>query len=824
MGSLERLNDPAKVEYTPDRYKSFLLCARQHAYLMQAKRAGRGHQNDGLTLTRRGGLCVECWACPRDGRNVPVGWQNVSGKKSFLYKLMLSVDANFRLKNRLRANQRNDPPLGGGQSYFVENEPYQRHLKEYVAEKDVTTCAAFAALMQKDTKLTTGLRVSGVGGVVCARHGLVRRQGMGDLQKGERYANMDFIVLATLEGETITNVVISYDVVCQWQVLWPTRAKRIIQRGDLEVDLSSFTIQYALPVWHAAAHETSCRSSNTLKYALGVGKTDGEGIERTWSLLNPISWSTKEMGAGGRQDAIEDKIDHLNFEKNIGLGNTLLRKLIVALAESATQDGEFAEMSKNVAKETLKEWEATVHDWEMDHSKPNPYLVIGGKEAGPSEREILADLKAAELEDARAGLVPIIEGGKMTAAAFIKSGLVIEESQRRILAELESKSLLSADRSSAIQEQRYSILKKLKSWEQLQLSYMAGAHELRLADNDHRPAEVPPPKMELTKLYFPSDIPAAQRNVICARGVIDAEVKLRMGQCSDALTSLRGYLYTQAHLIYWRNANSVGQRQSTRSATLLARVGERIRRGSAKYRRAYEALVALKGVNFAPHFRKLEAGDISKRPEVENDIRAMKKLRAAEAGRASRNEPTQGTLTSAVSWIWTVKGGDDQQLHDSVRVDWSKAKARRDRWQEEVALLREEMKHVLRSLAAIQSDWRERAGRKNRAVHKAIGESFFASWSQSVLGAIEMIQNGEVLKGLLDGTAEETLELDIQVQEDAGTERAGGERIAPPEEDIAPARRYATRLQTRVTTMERFVPARMPWVPQDPVIDGPDEF
>ncbi|KAF7288924.1 CxC2 domain-containing protein [Mycena indigotica] len=791
VGSLECLNDPARVETTPDRYKSFLLCARQHAYLMQAKRAGRGHEENGLELTPKGGLYVECWACPHDGRNLPVGWQNVKSGQSYLYKLMLSVDANFRLKNRLRKNQRSDPALGRGQSYFVENEAYHRHLKDYVAEKDVTTCAAFAALMQKDTKLTTGLRVSGVGGVICARHGLVRRRGIGDLQKGERYANMDFIVLATLEGETITSVTISYDV-----------------RGDIQVDLSAITIQYALPVWHASAHETSCRSNNTLKYAWGVGKTDGEGIERTWSLLNPISWSTKEMGPGGQQDTIEDKIDHLNFGKNIGLGSTLMRKLIVALAESATQDEEFAEMCENVASDTLKNWEATVNEWEADHSKPNPYLVVGGTEAGPSERDILADLKAAELEDVRAGLIPMMEGGKMTAAAFVKNGLVIEESQRRILAELESKTLLSADRSGAIQEQRFALLKKLKSWEQLQLSYMPGAEELRIAEDNRRPAEVAPPKAELTKLYFPSDIVLPQRNVICARGVIEAEAKLRMGQCADALTSLRGYLYTQAHLVYWRNANSVGQKQSTRSATLLARVGERIRRVSAKYRRAYEALVALKGVDFAPQFRKLEPGDINKRAEVEKDIQAMKKLRAAESGRASRNEPTQGALNATTSWIWTVQGGVDQALHDSVRVDWSKARARRDRWREEVALLREEMKRVLRSLATIQRDWRnrmeERSGvdvglasglkayaQSQMALYKAVGESFFASWSQPALGAIAAAQSPDLLRGLLEGTAEEILELDIGTEETVPPERVGGET------EVNATPRYATRAQVR---------------------------
>jgi hypothetical protein len=118
--------------------------------------------------------------------------------------LILAMDANFRLKNRMRANDQTDPELGPGWAYFVNSAGYKKHLKNYISEEDVSmqvkivlrcvltfsgqisTCIVFAALMQKDTKLTTGLRCSGVGACICARHECVRPQGLGDLQKGER--------------------------------------------------------------------------------------------------------------------------------------------------------------------------------------------------------------------------------------------------------------------------------------------------------------------------------------------------------------------------------------------------------------------------------------------------------------------------------------------------------------------------------------------------------------------------------------------------------------------------------------------------------------
>ncbi|KAJ7050748.1 hypothetical protein C8F01DRAFT_1377356 [Mycena amicta] len=99
VGTLERLTDPTRVDATPDRYKAFFRMHRQHAYLMRGKRSGRAHERGGLEGTGMGGLAVSCWACSQPGRNLPDGWKLVTRSHQYLYKLMISVDANFRLKN-----------------------------------------------------------------------------------------------------------------------------------------------------------------------------------------------------------------------------------------------------------------------------------------------------------------------------------------------------------------------------------------------------------------------------------------------------------------------------------------------------------------------------------------------------------------------------------------------------------------------------------------------------------------------------------------------------------------------------------------------------
>lgn len=47
------------------------------------------------------------------------------------------MDANFRLKSRLRGPASRDPPLGPGFSYFVEYDAYAAFILNYVDEEDV---------------------------------------------------------------------------------------------------------------------------------------------------------------------------------------------------------------------------------------------------------------------------------------------------------------------------------------------------------------------------------------------------------------------------------------------------------------------------------------------------------------------------------------------------------------------------------------------------------------------------------------------------------------------------------------------------------------
>ena len=57
---------------------------------------------------------------------------------SWLYMLIVGMDANFRLMSRLRSSLSKDPSLAPGWAYFVDYGLYADFVKEYVDMEEVS--------------------------------------------------------------------------------------------------------------------------------------------------------------------------------------------------------------------------------------------------------------------------------------------------------------------------------------------------------------------------------------------------------------------------------------------------------------------------------------------------------------------------------------------------------------------------------------------------------------------------------------------------------------------------------------------------------------
>ncbi|KAJ8469906.1 hypothetical protein ONZ45_g16729 [Pleurotus djamor] len=680
---LELKTDSTGLAYIYDRNKSFARMARQFAFLKRMKRAGRGHASTLLCRTLHGQCAVLCWACPHADRNLPQNWQDVPVGDKYLYMLILAMDANFRLKNRIRANEVSDEPLGSGWGYFVEDRGYRDHLSSYVTEADTSTCIAFQALLQKETRVTTGHRCSGVGGVICARHESVRPNGIGDLQKGERYANMDYILFSSILGLALHLLCVSYDIACQWKINLPKRRENL----PSHLQATNVAIHTGLPIWHSVAHEQSCQMSNSLQFQQGVGCTDGEGIERVWSLLNPASWSTRVMGAGARQDNLEDRIDFHNWQKNIKLCETLSRRLSVAQTELNLQSAAFEEVCLPLDASIREDWERTVREWDETHTGTNPYW--SGRKDGPTVSEVRLSLKKEEDEETRRLGAAV---RTTTATSFLVAGLQLEEAQLRIRSQIAGGGTdLALGVENKVVDRRRQIMAKLENFRDMQATFMPCARDLIAQEEGQRDANAVPTSAEYVKLWLPSEVSAAKRQTGCVSGLAVKEIQLRKAEAHKALDALRRRLHARQYLIAYRNANVAGQNQSTRARTIITHATNRINLLASKYRHARAALLNLSATDI-DHLKELNDSDIALPAMSALDSAALQKLT-----RIGTNHTRGACGTPADS--------EEEDLHICVREEWARARARKRRWQEEVSLLKEEMRRVLRFLDWSSNSW-----------------------------------------------------------------------------------------------------------------------
>ncbi|KAL1750322.1 hypothetical protein FB107DRAFT_224085 [Schizophyllum commune] len=692
---LESETDPLRLKWLPDREKALGRMTRQYTHALRLKRAGCSLVPDGVTQLKAAQLAIRCWACPRKGYNMPEGWDMLDDEEKYRFDTILAMDANFRMKNRVRRNERTDCAFGDGKGLFVETAPYKEHIANYIS-----SCIAFAALAEKDTKFSSGLRVSGVGGIICARHEILQPHGLVDLQKGERYANMDYALCSVVDAlDPPSRVVVSYDIGCQYAINFEERMQKLPSR--LHIDNPTDKLTYGLPVWHGAIHEEACRSRNSLKYIAGVGRTDGEGIERIWSLMNPVAYATKEMGEGARHDAIEDKGDSINFLKNVCMFITLARRCIIAVDERDIQIKAFKRVNKTVKDDDRRKWSAAISDWEEDRSMPSPYGLP--QRSTMSEADVRHQLDAEEMQAIKNGEATVHDASQ---TSFLVAGLQLEAAQRRILADLDGPAVVPMNLDGMINSRRRAFLLKLDKYTELQQVYMPGLPAYLEANAASEPQAV---DAELIPLYLPSAIPLPHRRAICAEGLPAKELKLRTAQAHDTVIALRKKLHAKQYSIVYRNQHVTGQKKSTRARALLSALQERMELDAVTYRSARAAVLSLRGIEEHEDFPPLRDADLRLEEESpEPDAQVVAQYSRAGSSQRPRHIHIS-TGKHQMSWLWTAIGGsqevDQAEAERTIACLWSKARARKTRWIEEVELLREDMRRCLRSLEKESAVW-----------------------------------------------------------------------------------------------------------------------
>ncbi|KAF8444074.1 hypothetical protein L210DRAFT_3611327 [Boletus edulis BED1] len=688
--SLARLIDNTGLVDIKNRYEAFLRMSREWRHLKMLKRAGRGHVPDGITLTSEGECAVLCPACPHPGINIPSN-PNATDKR-WLYALFVAINANFRLKRKKVSKDSVDPSLSQGWAYFVDETVYKR------------TCQSHLAVNMADTKSHQGLSATGVGTVDCARHNMKLPGGVGDLQKGEKYVNMDYLFCSAMWYNLVNDVNVSYDIACQWSKHLSERLKTRLDM--LPSSLSEKKLTFFVPKFHLPAHIDKCQTTFSFNFIPGVGRTDGEAPERGWANINPVASSTKEMGPGARRDILDDHFGHSNWKKVTSLRLALLSKLKVAISKQAEFLNALEDLEEGIKSsksEELTKWRNQVKEWENDRTKPNPYERQGNP----------LTMAAVQLELAREEAEDLMRNNSTalhdvcSASVLISAGLELEDQQRRLRCEKAGLGVHHTDhQESQLILQSNTLQRCIDSWVKLQHLFLPSLASQRAKSPGDDDSIIPP---DAYKLMLPSEI---CRSIPCDERLQRVEWKLRYSQGLDALQTIRSNLRAQSCILKFKDRNLRGQGANTRARNTLKVIQARIDAAANRYDDAHKALYRL-----APLLKENGVWSSVLRPLNRQDIRAMSDLLWGE---------TEGTRK--LSWIWCAGGaadGEDEAILEDMRIEWCKARARAQRWSEEVELLLEEMRRTLVFLQWDAARWEER-GKSITSADKVIAAGHHA--------------------------------------------------------------------------------------------------
>ncbi|KDR65401.1 hypothetical protein GALMADRAFT_81900, partial [Galerina marginata CBS 339.88] len=684
---LETMTNNTGISIPPNRYRALFRMVLQWRHMKLLKWGGRAHEPSGAAGTKTGELALICPSCPIPGINLPLGWEDEPLATKFLYLMFLCMDANFRLKNQIVSNYSQDPGLGIGWAYLVPREPYESYVVSRANDKDISTCVGLQALAKASTKYSNGLRTTGVGGIFCGRSEMVCPVGIGNLQKGERYANMDYIFASYI------------------QFMIPSTTKFIP----------------AIPKLHEPMHGKANHEVYSLNLIPGVGASDLETPERVWAGHNALGNSTKTMGPGSRSDVLDDHFSFWNWRKYVGLGKTLMRRYKASLAERNIQVEGHRGLTHALDPDLVQSWEAMCIEWEMDEfpkTMPNPYYTKNTSLTESQIRKELADEE--ELHLANGG----ISLHATSASAFLTMGLDLEHIQHRIRRLAKTATAKSTTRQAGgLTEQRNILRSRLRGWEQLRSIYIPGLLQYRadIAAASSDPSTVSD-HPENAELWLPSNIPTKDRRRICNPGLPEMEEKLRTAQANDALESVRHILKIKSRMVLFKNKNVRGQREGTKSRSVIDRVHERARVAAEKYRTARAAKMAIIGPgSWEEVLRVLDDKDIRAYQDP-NQLRPRNGRRGTledDQLEELNNNPTDdappgigldllhqarprrdgtGETRRTLSWIWTTQANSpspEDESDDILRAEWAKSRARANRAKEEVMLLREEMRRVI---------------------------------------------------------------------------------------------------------------------------------
>ncbi|KAI6101699.1 hypothetical protein EDD16DRAFT_1525810 [Pisolithus croceorrhizus] len=483
---------------------------------------------------------------------------------------------------------------------------------------------------------------------------------------------------------------------CQWSVNFRSRVKNspsLLLPPALE-------IVPAVGKFHLAAYKLSCFPRYSLNFVKGAGHLDGEILEILWAPFNKISPTA-------RQEVYDDHMRDSNWKKLVGLVLSLLKKYKTSNKCLEEMNQAYEKLTAVLDPDRVSGWELDALRAEADRGEAlDIYLLKGGKLQLTKNPKSLTD--------------------SVGSVAWLAEGISIEDSQQEVKIS-EKRQRLSA-RIEIFHSDGEAFLKGLEldgTFTPQDDPTFCGKEEAEeeeeeegdreFWDDDEGDWEAPEEEVEelaseLMSIWMPSSIGSAKMTELGLDDLLKEERELQIGQANDCPNQLRTDLGNKAM-------------EGTRTKKEIQKVVERVNKHVRCYQRARQGILRLE-----PDVDAAENVPCEKYPEILPEDLAVSKEVTEE------NRFGQGS--SKLAWFWMM-GGEHSQLNvqggdlmeEFYRINWLKARARRDRWKEEVSLVRHEMLWTCLWFEHHKNMWEKRALQSSEPGKEAYAKKQMGLWS-----------------------------------------------------------------------------------------------
>ncbi|KAK7680631.1 hypothetical protein QCA50_016413 [Cerrena zonata] len=450
-------------------------------------------------------------------------------------------------------------------------------------------------------------------------------------------------------------------------------------------------------LFHIHGHVKECFARYAPTFIQGAGMLDGEIIETLWNLLNYTALSARVMSWFHQQEYLDTHMGDSNWKKLIGMVLSIFRKWEGAVEQAVESEEDFISLCKSVGKQKCDLWAAEEADaQEKRDQDPTAMDIFDVKEEEAPGKTVMANIWIyRELQPNTS----TVKG----STSWVTLGLRITEQQIELRREVRRAGRFpTAEETKRLLEKRLSLQAEIDNFRSKSQDFVSILNEadpdlsailddwadiagddLQDPDDQHNPDG---PVFEIADgrlaERLPIPLPSSFGKVACKtrlQGLAAIELDLRIGQANDLLRYLRIAI----------GQKSFNFRTKFRPASGNSGYKNRLRSYAEKH--TLQMSIDQAAQIYTSARRALDILGAS--PDVLSRFKVQNKTDLA-ASTAVIDPNTQGERNNGLSWIWHIQhdpGEDPVWLDELYHVNWLRAKARRDRWAEELALTKAEM-------------------------------------------------------------------------------------------------------------------------------------